>query len=157
MENIGENLKKLKKEILNLLIGDIENKEMSKKDVLFELEKPLIKVKEDLDFKLCDQPPENFNEKLTLSKNDLNEFLTVLDWFKIPEEHWCITNPEPDLYYFYYQAEDESIKNVLKAFFDLFAAKYVRMLVKQKITFSKKQKWKWNEVLALFEEGLKTK
>jgi hypothetical protein len=157
LEKVGKNLKKMKKEILNLLVGKTEDKIMNKKDVLYELEKPLIKIIDiDID-NLCVTDPGSFDNSLSFSYRDLMEFMTVLTWFKISNDKWCVTNPEPELYYLHYNKNDEEIKPTLEAFFDLFSAKYVRMAVKQKIELSKKEKWKWSEVLKLYEEGLKSK
>ena len=156
MEEIGENLKRLKKEVLNLIVGKTEDKYLSKNEILKELDKPLINISESL--------PENFfkpvnsklTEKLTLSEKDLKEFLAVLNWFKIDREKISFSNPEPDIYYVHYDAADPTVKNVVDTFFDLFTAKFLRMSVRQKIELSEKSKWKWSEVLKLLEEGLKS-
>lgn len=156
MEEIGENLKRLKKEVLNLLIGRLEDRYMSKTEVLKELEKPLINIQEKIPETLFKPVNPQLTGKLTLSENDLKEFLAVLNWFKTDTEKISFSTPEPEVYYVHYDPSDPVAKNIIDTFFDLFTAKFVRMGVRQKIELSEKSKWKWSEVLKLLEEGLKT-
>lgn len=157
MEHIDSDIKKLKKEILNLLVGKGEDRVLTKKDVLNELDKPLINATENVPPDLFrTDTPESF-ERLTLSEKDLKEFLTVFKWFKVAEERICFSNPEPDVYYVHYDPRDETIKNMLDAFFDLFTAKFVRMAARQTVELSDRNTWKWSDVLVMFEKGLKSK
>ncbi|WEU40418.1 MAG: hypothetical protein OdinLCB4_000345 [Candidatus Odinarchaeum yellowstonii] len=156
MEEIGENLKRLKKEVLNLLIGRLEDRYLSKSEVLKELDKPLINVTDKIPENIFKPVNPQLADKITLSENDLKEFLAVLNWFNIDTGKIGFSNPEPDLYYVHYDASDLNVKNIIDTFFDLFTAKFLRMTVKQKIELSERSKWKWSDVLKMLEEGLKT-
>lgn len=156
MEEIGDNLKRLKKEVLDLLIGRSEDRYLSKGEVLRELDKPLLNIPDRIPENIFKPVDAKFNGKLTLSENDLKEFLAVLNWFKTDTGKICFSNPEPDVYYVHYDDSDPTVKNIIDTFFDLFTAKFIRMSVRQKIELSNRDKWKWSDVLKMLEEGLKT-
>ncbi|MHA1238129.1 MAG: hypothetical protein ACTSSJ_02575 [Candidatus Odinarchaeia archaeon] len=150
----GEAENRIRK-ILELMFGGVEDRVLSKKEIIRELDKDIALPKPSKMDNLCTEAPKDLTCKLPVSKDDLPVIVSLLESFNTPDTKWKILKQYAESFFILYDPNCKEAKSAVNAFINLFSTKLVKLEVKNKILLSNKKTWKWKDVLNMVAEGIK--